>query len=72
MKAAGLMSEAEASLEASKAFAQMKDATTPKRILGFGPKTRGRHLFNLFGIIATDSWVDESKVAAKMVEKEGL
>jgi len=35
--------------------------TTPKRIFSYGPRTSGKHLFNLFGIIATDSWRGNKK-----------
>lgn len=50
----GLITVEEAKDEYLIAKAQFEDATAPKRILSIGPKTRGRHLFNLFGIIATD------------------
>ena len=66
----GYLTKEEAKIEANKVFAQLKDSTKPKRIFGFGPKTRGRHLFNLFGLAATDSWVNEDKVNARILEKE--
>jgi len=70
MMANGLLSKDEAILEAKIAFAQLKDSTKPKRILMFGPKTRGRHLLNAFGILANDSAVNEDKVNKRILEKE--
>jgi len=58
MEKAGLLTKEEAISEAKAAFKQLKQATRPKRILSIGPKTRGRHLFNGFGILATDSAYD--------------
>ena len=66
----GYISHDEAVVEARAALMQLKDSTKPKRILSFGPKTRGRHLFNLFGLIASDSFVDEGKVNARILKKE--
>jgi len=56
MAAAGYLSDEDAQEEALAAFEQLKEATQTKRILGVGPKTRGRHIFNMFGLIATDSY----------------
>lgn len=53
---AGLLTEQEAKRDAFLAYQQMDDASCPKRLLMIGPKTRGRHLLNGFGILATDSW----------------
>jgi hypothetical protein len=66
----GFLTQEEAKIEALKAFAQMKDATKPKRFMGFLWKTRGRHLLNGLGLLATDSWIDEDKTAEKKVRKE--
>ncbi len=52
---AGLITVDEAKEEYLIAKSQFEDATAPKRILSIGPKTRGRHIFNLFGMIATDA-----------------
>lgn len=70
MEKAGYLTSEEAQEEAMKAYIQMKDSTKPRRILGFGPKTRGRHLLNLFGFLANDSWVNEDKVNERIIEKE--
>jgi hypothetical protein len=70
MKANGFLSSEDAAIEAKKAFAQLKDSSTPKRILMVGPKTRGRHLLNAFGLLANDSWVNEDKVNDKVQAKE--
>lgn len=34
-------------------------SSRPKRLLGVGPKSRGKHLFNLFGLLATDSYRED-------------
>lgn len=66
----GYISKEEAISEGRICLMQLKDSTLPKRILAIGPKTRGRHLLNLFGLIALDSWVNESKVNEKVIQKE--
>ena len=67
MAAAGLITKEEAREEALIALKQLKDATRPKRVLGFLWKTRGRHLGNLLGLLsmddgytAVDKWIPES------------
>lgn len=54
MQKSGLMSKEQALDEAQLAFKQLKDAQRTKRILSFGPRTTGRHIFNAFGILSTD------------------
>jgi len=53
---AGILTDQEAKRNAYLAYQQMDDASCPKRLLMLGPKTRGRHLLNGFGMLATDSW----------------
>jgi hypothetical protein len=55
MEVCGYLSKEEALAEARDAFNQLKDNTQVKRILWIGPKTRGVHLGNAFGILAMDS-----------------
>ena len=52
----GLVTRDQAIEEAVKILRDMSEATEAKRFLGVGWKTRGKHLFNLFGFLATDSW----------------
>lgn len=70
MQQAGLLTQEEAVSEAKLAFQQLKDSTKPKRILGFGPTTRGRHLFNVFGILATDNWISENQQEVKTIRQK--
>jgi hypothetical protein len=51
----GYMSKEDAQAEAMKAYVQLKAASKSKRWLGVGGRTHGRHLLNLFGILACDS-----------------
>jgi len=51
---AGIITKEEAKEEYLAAKTQYKDATSPKRLLSIGPKTRGRHLLNGFGLLAND------------------
>lgn len=53
---AGILTGQEAKRNAFLAYQQMDDASCPRRLLMIGPKTRGRHLLNGFGMLATDSW----------------
>ena len=53
---AGILTGQEAKRNAFLAYQQMDAASCPKRLLMIGPKTRGRHLLNGFGMLATDSW----------------
>lgn len=50
----GFLSKEEAKQEALAQFAQLKDATKSKRLLGILWKTRGVHLLNGFGLLAWD------------------
>ena len=52
---ANLIDETVAKEEASNIVKDLRENVKPKRFLSFGWKTRGKHLFNLFGILATDS-----------------
>jgi hypothetical protein len=52
----GLLSQDDAKVVAKFAVKDLVDASKPKRLLGILWKTRGRHLMNLFGLLATDSW----------------
>ena len=54
----GLITEEEAKKEVVDIIKDLRDASRAKRFLSLGFKTRGKHLFNLFGILATDSWRD--------------
>ena len=56
----GLIGEFEAQDEAQSILQELRDSSRAKRIIGVGPKTRGKHLFNLFGILATDSYRDNN------------
>jgi len=51
-----LMEAEDAKVAVADILDDLEIQTRPKRIFGVGPKTSGKHLFNLFGIIATDSW----------------
>jgi len=53
---AGVLSSDEVRAEVLTMLDQLNVQTRPKRIFGWGPRTSGKHLFNLFGIIATDSY----------------
>jgi len=55
MSAANLITTEVAKAEAWEAYQQMKESTQPKRVLGVLWKTRGRHIFNGFGMLSTDS-----------------
>lgn len=55
MKAAGLITVEVAQVEAWEAYLQMKKATQPRRVLGILWETRGKHILNGFGTLATDS-----------------
>jgi len=54
MEASGLITKELAQAEALEALTQLKDASQPRRFLGIGPKTRGVHLLNGLGLLATD------------------
>jgi hypothetical protein len=58
----------EAQIEARKVYAQLQSATNPKRILGVLGKTRGKHLLNLFGFLAWDSFYSEPGLGQKVAE----
>jgi hypothetical protein len=58
MNASGLIDKELAKEEALEALAQLKDASKPKRVLGFLWKTRGVHLLNGCGLLATDACED--------------
>lgn len=66
MVKAGLMPADVALVEAEIAFTQLKDSTKPRRVLWVGPKTRGRHIGNFFGLIATDSARNEERIYRRM------
>lgn len=51
---AGILDKEEAKAEYLKAKAQYLEATAPKRVLFFGPKTRGQHVGNLLGFASMD------------------
>lgn len=55
----GLITKDEARNEVNQSLKRLKGSTGPKRLLGVGPVTRGKHLFNLFGLLATDSWRED-------------
>jgi len=61
MQGAGYLTVEEAKEEALKVYTQMRTATQPKRWLGIFGKTRGRHLLNVFGLLAWDSWYAEGQ-----------
>lgn len=74
MGALHYLSKEEARKEAREAFKQLKGATKTKRVLGILWKTRGRHLLNGFGLLATDSWISNnsktSNVKTKTIDKD--
>jgi len=66
LQKAGYIDATRAKVEALEAFEQMKHATRPKRLLCFGPKTTGRHLLNVFGIL---NWEDGYKAIEDMKQE---
>ena len=68
MEKLGYLSAEEARAEARYAFAQLKDATKPKRVLGFLWKTRGRHLGNVLGLLSMDSLVEYKPTKSKIAD----
>jgi hypothetical protein len=54
-----LIDEETAKAQVLKMLDELNVQTKPKRLVGWGPRTSGKHLFNLFGIIATDSYRKE-------------
>jgi len=69
MKKEGFLTTDEARAEALKAFAQLKDATKTKRVLGFLWKTRGRHLFNLLGLLSMEDLRKSKEEIGEPVEQ---
>lgn len=74
----GYLTVEEGKAEALKAYQELLDNTQAKRILWVGPKTRGVHLGNLFGMLAmdscneinTDNWLGTKDTITKLMKKK--
>lgn len=74
----GYLTAEEGKAEALKAYQELLDNTQAKRILWIGPKTRGIHLGNLFGMLAmdscneinTDNWLGTKDTITKLMKKK--
>jgi hypothetical protein len=61
MLGAGFVSKEWAIAEANAIYKDIDSASQPKRWLGIFGKTRGRHLLNVFGLLAWDSWYQKGQ-----------